>query len=242
MSVEESFETLLNRKAQYINKIKESIDQLYSIRSDLEKQVDSCKISNTVGNSVSIASTSLLFTPFAAFGAFGLVLGALTSIGTSITQHCLEKGQLGRLKWLFEREEETATNYYDAVREFSILLLRDKMPYSSAQTFGGLDAFGVSKILNGINILKTAQPAVSASASINDAAALLKISKKVKVAGMLGVAFSAADIIMTWTIKNPSLSEIDNVINAKKEILKNQEEEYLRFKNSLKEQNKTNFN
>ncbi|CAG9316653.1 unnamed protein product [Blepharisma stoltei] len=234
------YEHIASRK-DYISSIRKSIDALISLKYDLEQNLLNCKISNTSGNAGTVIGTALLFTPFPWIGALALVAGGLTSIGTSIAQHFIEKDRLAQMKKILENEENAANKFY-----FTLIRL-DK---SIEATKGAAQALLMTskiknttifiKAYNHFKAARAANAAYNSAKTANAAKAinfpkLMRIGPGAKILGAAGAALSVADIVLTWTMNNDTLEQIKVCLAEREELIDLQEKELKQLENLVNE-------
>jgi hypothetical protein len=241
-------ERVIVTKKQYIEASEKCIDTLTAIKEALHAHVRNCKIPNTVGNSSSIAgSVMLFFPPLALFGFAAIVLGAATSIGTTVTQACIEKRQLDDAKVAIAKENEAMANYVgscavwkDAAQGFvmgagkvwdtatkagKIIQLTTEM--KKAQDV--LRTFEVIKAIEPMaSVTMTGAKGVSAIADVGMSA--LKSSAKLAA---LGLVLSSVDIVLTWTVSNATIAELQDCIAQREARLMRERKELKQLELSL---------
>ena len=197
-----------SRINNYIRSTEISIYELKALKVSLDEQILDCKISNTAGNAASIAGIFLLFTPFFFLGLGALGVGVSTSIGASLKQHFIEKDKIEKIKQILLQEEE---------HEFS----KTAVKVLGGTTKGFLfymKANDIKRIHNVSSGCKVAYNGVNGAS--NTIKAGTKLTPFAKVLGGVGVAFSAADIIMTWGMDNETSKKTGDLIKEKEEKLK----------------------
>lgn len=204
------------------------IRECSSIRDDMKKMLNDCKISNTVGNASSIVGTGLLFTPFFFFGVGLMIGGSLTSVGTFAVQQALENNKVKKCEDLFKREKQHEELYIRTAATYKIAmdaLVRSgkaicqtctavKLSGEIKKTFDVLSTFKVIAAMeteavvayNGVKGLKSAST-IWKAASITTGELL---------GAGLCVVVSAVDIVLTWTVSNETLSNLSTIIKNKK--------------------------
>ena len=199
-----------SRINNYIRAVEASIYELKALKVSLDEQILGCKISNTAGNAASIAGTFLLFTPFFFLGLGTLGVGAATSIGTSVTQHFIEKDKIEKIKEILLQEEEAEHEFSKTVVEVLGGTAKGCMFYMKANDIKRMYdvSSGYKVAYNGVN---GASNAIKAGT---------KLTPFAKVLGGVGVVFSAADIIMTWGMDNETSKKTGDLIKEKEEKLK----------------------
>jgi hypothetical protein len=241
-------ECVIVTKKQYIEALEKCTDTLTAIKEALDAHLHRCKISNTVGNSSSLAGTVLLLIPpLALFGFAAIVLGAATSIGTTVTQACIEKGQLHDAKVAIAKENEAMANYVG-----SCAVWKD-----AAQGFvmGACDVWGtatkagkiiqltkemkrVRDVLRTFEVIKAIEPMASVtmngaqgvSAIANVGMSALKSSAKLAA---LGFVLSGVDIVLTWTVSNATIAQLQDCIATREARLMSERKELKQLELSL---------
>src|SRR5436853_2583470 len=83
----------IEKQNQFIKDRENTIRQLEECMKKLSRHIEKFKISNTVGNSATIAGTIMVFVPFPLVQIAGTLLatsGTATSLGTSIYKNAIE--------------------------------------------------------------------------------------------------------------------------------------------------------
>ncbi|CAG9320659.1 unnamed protein product [Blepharisma stoltei] len=204
----------LENKRLLIAQLRISIVKLTAVQEDLSEHLLNCKISNTAGNSASIAGTGILFTPLALIGIVTIIAGSLTSIGTNVTQFFIEKSLQKRMKKIIKEEEKAKFRY--------------EVSQMKSQYFIGLMNFGTNcyqvgsriwkimkyaQLFEGLKATNMTTKSVLGIGGWSSAAAACK-GTKFALSSAFGAGLSAVDIIITWTFKNSTLEQfkiqIDN--------------------------------
>lgn len=201
MASNDLLEQLISKKHDYIETILRSIEALISLKDEFDVQLNNCKISNTVGNSTSILSTGLLFTPFFLVGVVGIVAGGATSAGTALTQYFIEQGKLKEIKYILNQENKAANIYLKAAQNFKNVIGASNKIAEWLGSLGRLDSLNkAAMMVEGFTLVRSAQPTtgiISQGISSGGANIGLQVAAQSKIIGALGAIASAADIYMT---------------------------------------------
>ncbi|CAG9320657.1 unnamed protein product [Blepharisma stoltei] len=213
----EGASSLISKKKFYLLKLRITRDYLTDLKNDLNNHLLNCKISNTVGNGVTIASTPLIFTPLFIVGIIGAIAGGITSLGTSITQHFIEKGKLKSMKVVLIEEEKAAIRYQ--ISEYKAKLFVET-------------AIGINQIVRWVQAMQAARianaaikPTANAISGGNALSKVMTVGKFSKVCAVAGVAISTIDIVLTWTMDNSTLELINNEIEYRDKMIEAQMKE-----------------
>ncbi|CAG9320662.1 unnamed protein product [Blepharisma stoltei] len=231
-----SVEKCLENKRAYILNLRTTIIYLTDIQEDLSRHLLNCKISNTAGNSASIAGTGMLFTPLALVGVVTIVAGSLTSIGTTVTQYFIEKSQLKRMKKVLLEEEKAAVRY--EVSEMKSQYLIGLLSFGLKSYQIGSRIWKIMKHTQLFKALKAVDVTIFSAKSVlgiggwSSAVAACKATKFLKVSA-LGAGLSALDIVFTWAVKNPTLEEFKIQIDNKENLIEKEIKELEELENAL---------
>ncbi|CAG9320651.1 unnamed protein product [Blepharisma stoltei] len=222
-------------KKDYIDKIRITIIYLNDIKEDLNEHLLHCKVSNTVGNGVTIASTPLIFTPLAIVGIIGAIAGGLTSIGTTVTQYFIEKSKLKKMKEVLIEEEKAAIRY-----EVSEIKAQYFVETANVITQGVMAGARITKIVRGVQAMQAARvanaalkPTANVISGGNTVSKALTVGKFSKYCAVAGVAISTIDIVLTWTMDNSTLELIKKEIDCRERMIEIQMKELEALERSL---------
>jgi hypothetical protein len=225
---------VISKGTKCAKNLEEYLTQLVEVYQQLVTHNYNCNISNIVGNSVSIASSLLLFTPFVGVGAVGLVLGSTTSLGTTVVKSFLTSTEIERLKVLESQYEISLSDYGVILRQ-----------YCDGVRNMCQVAYGASKISEGFRVatlapktiesLRTIQHFLPAAQTTKRVGDVVKVGQQAlgvtKVFAGVSIGFSIADILLTWTLDDSTCVKIKERIEELQSLLNEIQETLLVLKN-----------
>jgi hypothetical protein len=253
-------ERVIVTKKQYIEALEKCIDTLTAIKKALDAHLHNFESSYTVGKLNLIACPLILGGwPLAIFGITALLLGAGTLIVTAETQEqaCIEKGQLDDAKVAIAKENEAMANYVgscavwkDAAQGFVMGACKvwdtatkagneQHVPEATPEIIQlTTEMKRVQDVLGTFEVIKAIEPMASVtmngekgvSAIANVGMSALKSSAKLAA---LGFVFSGVEIVLTWTVSNATIAELQDCIAKREARLMRERKELKQLELSL---------
>lgn len=213
----------------FLKNNQETLSTMKSIHTELEKHITGCKISNTVGNSISIAAVPMLFFPVTLIpGIVLLAVGTATSATSSIIKFIGENNNFKKIKTLHEKSLNTHKEINELFKKMAVIpekswryIIKE---YLKDEDLGGFlesivkiyfkDENAEAKDLaaiNGARFLIYLPNQVAAGLEVGFVAGqvgMLATRLVTQITGVLAAGLSTFDIIHTWTKKEITLEKI----------------------------------
>jgi hypothetical protein len=213
----------IEKQNQFINDRENTLKQLEECMKKLRRQIDKFKISNTVGNSATIAGTIMVFIPFPLVQIAGTLLatsGTVTSLGTSIYKNAIENAFHQEFMEVLAKDEKSRK---------ALLTAQHVLKKSPDMLKATLVATNLSKVANEATRVKEASRLLSQVQKVGKAPSKYKsFIKKIfkwgngsKFGASFAAGMSVYDIVSTWTTTPASLEEMNTYIKILQADLEN---------------------
>ena len=210
-------EELIAAKKAFIDTIVDSIKTVRTIKEDLDKAIQNTNISRTVGSSVSILGTILLFTPLAPVGVALAASGALTSGGASIAQAVIDGKKTTEVKDAIERQIYAGEKYTKVAGK--VLLNAASVITKSVSIAANVRyAMTVRDIINTFELVRAVEPGATVAFNGLRGAQAIGIAGSGAAAkalgfGVIGGGFAVWDIVSAWTSDNATSKSMQTLID-----------------------------
>ena len=196
--------------------IKSSTDlkiQLTTMRAGIDSNSHNCKVANTVSNVGTIAGVGMLFFPLTApVGIYVLGASALTGFGVVATDVTIDYNYRSAIETAVRNNEAV---FVKLIRTVNAFLKIEQAGNAAYRTFTAAMAAKELLRLRSLLIMAEKLTGLTARGVINGTKVITTGTKLMsKTMATVTVGLSALDMVLTWTMPNPTTQDIDKLIDA----------------------------
>ena len=196
-------------KQEDIKDIENSLEELQSLKADLDVNILISNRINTAGNIASIAGAAFMLTPIFYVGITALGVGTVACLGSNAYNFYIEEHNNEILTQVLEREK-------DAEGKYDQYLVEIMSTYSKST----LLIMKISDLKRMYDVSRGYKVAYNGIYGIANA---IKAGAKMNIVGTffagVAVVLSGADIILTWSIPSEASKQLEQIIQYKENLL-----------------------